>query len=205
MNAAEAAVTGKLEKQLGASSPAMLRELRAALADEPRGRSLGRRRRAGGGSRPRAGRAAPRGVRRRRRRDGGRRRRPQARDWLLIRDFRQATRFTRPGVDATTSLDRLEGGELSPADAVTGVRKDLLDAYQARLVTYLDEATQADERGFKSALAENAALAAGLLADHRLGVRGAARRREPAAKVDAAFAALGRGRGRAATGAPSPR
>ena len=42
-----------------------------------------------------------------------------------------------------------------------GIRKDLLDAYQARLVTYLDEAEQAVERGFDAALAENAALAAG--------------------------------------------
>ena len=37
----------------------------------------------------------------------------RARAWLLIRDFRQATRFTRPGVDATTALDALEAGELS--------------------------------------------------------------------------------------------
>ena len=29
---------------------------------------------------------------------------PRARAWLLIRDFRQATRFTRPGVDATAAL-----------------------------------------------------------------------------------------------------
>ncbi len=41
-----------------------------------------------------------------------------ARKWLLIRDFRQATRFTRPGVDATTALDGLATGDLSPADAL---------------------------------------------------------------------------------------
>ena len=39
---------------------------------------------------------------------------------------------------------QLERGEITAEDAVTGVRKDLLDAYQARLVTYLDEAEQAD-------------------------------------------------------------
>ena len=27
--------------------------------------------------------------------------------WLLLRDFRKATRFTRPGVDATTAVRRL--------------------------------------------------------------------------------------------------
>ncbi len=85
----------------------------------------------------------------------------RARAFLLIRDFRQATRFTRPGVDATTALDELETGEISPEEAVTGIRKDLLDAYQARLLTYVTEATQADERDFGPAFAEQAALAAG--------------------------------------------
>ena len=37
--------------------------------------------------------------------------RPRAR-WLLVRDFRQATRFTRPGVDATAALDALEAGDI---------------------------------------------------------------------------------------------
>ncbi len=160
MEAAEAAVTGRLQKQLAASSPAMLRELRAALAagesaaesgDEvalaaARGRALAALRH---GAFDVAVAATLEGEVER------------ARDWLLIRDFRQATRFTRPGVDATTSLDQLEAGEIPPREAVTGVRKDLLDAYQARLVSYMDDAEQAAERGFDAALAENAALAAG--------------------------------------------
>ena len=161
VDAAEAAVTGRLEKQLAASSPAMLRELRAGA----RGRRVGRGNRATrwpsqrpAGGRWRRSATAPSTSRSRRPCEGEVER---ARDWLLIRDFRQATRFTRPGVDATTSLDQLEAGEIPPQDAVTGVRKDLLDAYQARLVTYLDEAEQAAERGFDAALAENAALAAG--------------------------------------------
>ena len=37
------------------------------------------------------------------------------RTWLLLRDFRTATRFTRPGADATTAVDRLAKGKLAPA------------------------------------------------------------------------------------------
>jgi high-affinity iron transporter len=86
---------------------------------------------------------------------------PQARAWLQIRDFRQATRFTRPGVDATTALDDLAAGEIPPAAAVVQIEKDLLDAFQARLASNLDEAAQAAERGFDGRFAETAAIARG--------------------------------------------
>ncbi|MFN8112593.1 MAG: FTR1 family protein [Solirubrobacterales bacterium] len=112
-----------------------------------------------------------------------------ARQWLLIRDFRQATRFTRPGVDATAALDALEAGDLSPADAVTQIRKDLLDAYQSRLVEYLDEAATESERGYEPAVAESLAIAAGywgMLAPEYSEQRGAADRE----RADATFAAL---------------
>ena len=112
-----------------------------------------------------------------------------ARKWLLIRDFRQATRFTRPGVDATTALDGLEAGDLSPADASTQIRKDLLDAYQARLVEYLDEAATESERGYEPAVAESLAVASGywlMLAPEYEEQRGAAEREA----ADAEFAAL---------------
>ena len=188
VDAAEAAVTGKLEKQLATSSPAMLRELRSALAASrfaaasgnevalaaARGRALAALRH---GAFDVAVAATAAGEV------------DRARDWLLIRDFRLATRFTRPGVDATSSLDQLEQGDVAAADAVTGVRKDLLDAYQARLVTYLDEATQAAERGFAAALAENAALAAGywqIIGSEYEAQRDAGAR----AKLDTAFAGL---------------
>jgi high-affinity iron transporter len=85
----------------------------------------------------------------------------KARTWLQIRDFRQATRFTRPGVDATAAIDGLAAGEVEPVDAVVQIEKDLLDAFQARLVTNLDEAAQAAERGFDGRLAETAAIARG--------------------------------------------
>jgi high-affinity iron transporter len=85
----------------------------------------------------------------------------RARAWLLVRDFRQSTRFTRPGVDATAALIGLRDGDVTPADAELAVRKDLLDAYQSRLATNLDAAALAGERGFGPRFAETAALAAG--------------------------------------------
>jgi high-affinity iron transporter len=159
VGAARAAVAGRLERQLAASSPVQLEILRDAIADAERAAS----------SADQVALAAARGRALAALRHGAfdvavdataAGQVERARDWLLIRDFRQATRFTRPGVDATTALDQLERGEITADEAVTGVRKDLLDAYQARLVTYLDEAEQAVERGFDAALAENAALAA---------------------------------------------
>jgi high-affinity iron transporter len=188
VDAAGAAVTGKLERELRSSSPSSLADLRAAIraagdaaaaGDEvalaaARGRALGAMRR---GAFAVAVDATEAGDVER------------ARGWLLIRDFRQATRFTRPGVDATTALDELETGETSAAEAVTGVRKDLLDAYQARLFTYVDDATQASERGFAPAFAENAAIAAGywpLLAGEYESLRGA----EARSQTDRDFAAL---------------
>ncbi|MGH2990036.1 MAG: FTR1 family iron permease, partial [Solirubrobacterales bacterium] len=113
----------------------------------------------------------------------------EARRWVLIRDFRKATRFTRPGVDATAGLDALADGEATAADAVTAVKKDLLDAYQARLLDHLDDAEQAAKRGFDAALAENATLAAGywpILATEYERQRDAAQRR----RADRVFAAL---------------
>jgi high-affinity iron transporter len=103
----------------------------------------------------------------------------QARRWLLIRDFRQATRFTRPGVDATTALDSLEAGDISPAEAKTQIQKDLLDAYQSRLLEYLDEAAEEGERGYEPAVAESLAIAGGyweMLAPEYEEQRGAAAR-----------------------------
>jgi high-affinity iron transporter len=115
----------------------------------------------------------------------------EARRWLLIRDFRKATRFTRPGVDATASLEALSAGETSAGDAVTSVKKDLLDAYQARLLGYLEDAKQAAGRGFDAALSENAALASGywpILSAEYERQRGASERR----RADRVFASLAR-------------
>ena len=139
------ALRARSRRGLAADAPAELKQLRAALADATaRGRCatiLSR-------SQPPTAPPSRRSARRLRGDDGEPRPRRgrKARQWLLIRDFRQATRFTRPGVDATTALDELESGDLSPADAVTQIRKDLLDAYQARLVEYLDEASTESDR-----------------------------------------------------------
>ncbi|HEX5609130.1 MAG TPA: FTR1 family protein [Solirubrobacterales bacterium] len=84
-----------------------------------------------------------------------------AQTWLQIRDFRKTTRFTRPGVTATEAIHGLESRETNRHDAVVQIEKDLLDAFQARLKTNLDEATQAAERDFSGRFAETAAIAQG--------------------------------------------
>ena len=99
-----------------------------------------------------------------------------AREWLQIRDFRQSTRFTRVGTEATDALIALAAGEISPDEAVLLVRKDLLDTYQSRLGTNQDEAETAAERNFPERLAESAAIVDGywrILADEYSEQRGA--------------------------------
>jgi Iron permease FTR1 family len=81
--------------------------------------------------------------------------------WLLLREFRRATRFTRPGVDATNAVRQLRRRAASPAGTGLAVRKDLLDAYQARLLDELEEAAGANAKGFRARRAEAAAIAAG--------------------------------------------
>jgi high-affinity iron transporter len=86
----------------------------------------------------------------------------RAATWLLLREFRRATRFTRPGVDATVAVRALARGRLGPRRAVLATEKDLLDAYQAALSDRVIAAEDAAERGFRVRWAESAALAAGL-------------------------------------------
>ncbi len=88
----------------------------------------------------------------------------QARAWLLVREFRTATRFTRPGADATQALARLAGGSLPAAQARQAVAKDLLDAYQARLRELLDDVAAGQERSLPVRRAEAAAQAEGYFA-----------------------------------------
>ena len=105
----------------------------------------------------------------------------RAGQWLLIRDFRQATRYTRPAVDATAAIDALGAGEITPDDAVLALRKDLYDAYQSRLVSYLDEARIESGRGYLPAVAESAAMARGyweIIADEFEAQRGVAAREQ---------------------------
>ena len=58
-----------------------------------------------------------------------------ARSWLLVREFRPPTRFSRASDDATLALDRLTAGDVSPRAAAAAIRHDLLDTYDSRLRT----------------------------------------------------------------------
>ena len=114
----------------------------------------------------------------------------QARAWLLVRDFRKATRFSRPGIDATRALVALERGRATVKAARLAVRKDLLDAYQARLNDHRKGAREASDRGFETRRAEQAALVAGyweILRPEYREQRGAAQ----LAAADRSLAALG--------------
>jgi high-affinity iron transporter len=109
-----------------------------------------------------------------------------AASWLLIRDFRKATRFTRPGVDGTLAVRELARGKSTRRAALLGVKKDLLDAYQASLSDHLGDADEAASHGFHARWAQTAAVAAGLwqiLAPEYRKARGAAAREQ----ADAAF------------------
>src|SRR5215203_453360 len=115
----------------------------------------------------------------------------RASTWLLLREFRKATRFTRVGVDATLAVRELGRRASTPGRALLGVRKDLLDAYQSSVADHLADADDAAKHGFRARWAETAAVAAGLwqiLAPEYAKARGAAAR----APADAAFARLAR-------------
>ena len=84
-----------------------------------------------------------------------------ARSWLLVREFRPPTRFSRAAEDATVALDRLAAGELTPAAAAKAVRRDLLDTYDFRLRSALSGLREADELGYSTTRAEMGALALG--------------------------------------------
>ena len=84
-----------------------------------------------------------------------------AQTWLPLREFRTATRFSRPNVSATLTVESFIAGNTSAEDALLAVRADVLDTYQARLSESLHDLTAADTNGFASRRAELAALAEG--------------------------------------------
>jgi high-affinity iron transporter len=88
----------------------------------------------------------------------------EARAWLLVREFRKPTRFTRPGADATLALQALAERRLAADAAAVAVRTDLLDTYQARLRASLEAVTAAAEQNFDVSRAGAAALARGYFA-----------------------------------------
>ena len=81
--------------------------------------------------------------------------------WLPLREFRTATRFSRPNVGATVTVESFVAGNTSGEDALLAVRADALDTYQARLSESLNDLQTADANGFASRRAELAALAEG--------------------------------------------
>jgi high-affinity iron transporter len=87
-----------------------------------------------------------------------------ARRWLGVREYRHATRFSRPNADATVALADVDAGAISAAEALAAVRADLLDTYQARFNEALRDLGTAVERGFPTRRAETAALAGGYFA-----------------------------------------
>ncbi len=109
--------------------------------------------------------------------------------WLLVRDFRPSTRFSRPGADATLAVRGLSHGTVAAEQATAAVEADLLDTYQAKLEEAIASAVDAANKGFTTRLAESTAQAAGYWAilapsyEHQLGA-------ERRAAADATFAAL---------------
>lgn len=86
---------------------------------------------------------------------------PLARAWLLVREFRTASRFTRANADATRALHDLTNGEMDAATALQFLRADLFDTYQARLDEALRDLGTAHANNFAVRRGELAALAQG--------------------------------------------
>ena len=84
-----------------------------------------------------------------------------AQTWLNVREFRTATRFSRPNADATRAVNGFIKGEVTAEDTLLSIRADLLDTYQARLNESLQDLASADANGFNSRRAELASLAEG--------------------------------------------
>jgi high-affinity iron transporter len=84
-----------------------------------------------------------------------------AQRWLPVREFRVASRFSRPNVGATLAVESFIAGTISAEDTLQSVRADVLDTYQARMSEALLDLTTADANGFPVRRAELAALAEG--------------------------------------------
>jgi high-affinity iron transporter len=84
-----------------------------------------------------------------------------ARLWLPLREYRAATRFSRPDTDATLALRALADHTLPPPEVLQAVRADLLDTYQARMAGALHDLADAEKQGFRARQAELGALAEG--------------------------------------------
>ncbi|MEZ4668497.1 MAG: FTR1 family protein [Anaerolineae bacterium] len=81
--------------------------------------------------------------------------------WLLLREFRSSTKFSRPGADATLAMQAFAHGQQSEQETLTAIRNDLLDTYQSQLTAALAAAEEANRREFTLRRAEETGLAAG--------------------------------------------
>jgi high-affinity iron transporter len=84
-----------------------------------------------------------------------------AQAWLPVREYRTATRFSRPNADATLAIQNLAAETISAEDALQFLRADLFDTYQARLNEALHDLESADQNNFSVRRAELAGLASG--------------------------------------------
>lgn len=87
-----------------------------------------------------------------------------AQQWLTVREFRHATRFTRPNADASRAVYNATMQTMPTADTIPAVQADLLDTYQARLNEALQILSVVDQQDFAARRAEAAALAEGYFA-----------------------------------------
>lgn len=112
-----------------------------------------------------------------------------ARSWLLVREFRPPTRFSRAAADATLALDALAESRTTTSAAAAAVRADLFDTYDGRLRSSLAAVHEARLAGFDVRAAESASLSRGYWSILR-GAYVASRGAQSALKVDAALAML---------------
>jgi high-affinity iron transporter len=157
---AESHLSGALRRGLAANAPAELHEVEASFASARRA-VAGLDEAALGAAGGKVVSALRRGAMAVATDAAANREVADARAWMQIRDFRKTTRFTRPGVDGTAALQALAARELSPHATVLQLEKDLLDTFQARLLTNLDEAAQAAERDFDGRFAEASVIVLG--------------------------------------------
>jgi high-affinity iron transporter len=81
--------------------------------------------------------------------------------WLNLREYRLATRFTSPDSDATLAIGSLTEQKISSMDALTAVRADYLDAYQARLNDALHDLASAQKNKYAVSSSEMSTAAKG--------------------------------------------
>ncbi len=81
--------------------------------------------------------------------------------WLLLREFRPTTRFSRPGANATLAVKKLVLGTMTPEAAVAAIDADLLDTYQSKLDAELAVFKSASAQGLDVRHAESAAMVQG--------------------------------------------